>query len=447
MKKNIYCFIPYLFAISLVACGGGGNGGDDGIDTGSSPDVEVATIPDLQSSTRNEKVILSGVLVDAGPVSGLSYETDTQSGITNELGQFQYSEGEGIQFSLGGQSIGNSVVAGPILTTTALAGASEDNPDPFINTTRLLQTLDVDGNPDNGIQISPAAATAVMDNGLSLDIDQSIMEFEMDADVLTLVINGDQENTPSELIASDVATNNSVTTIVNSYLIGAWNISLPSELDEDEDSLHTYLILLPNKSFVFANITKSDFDGSGPCGNLGLETGTYSSTTDTLQLTAAFDTNGCKGLFDNSDGEVTGKTIDLSIISTSANEMVVQFLDDEPIDVTLNRAVSSSSDLTGLWQEDGLNAFLQFLPNGIFYFIEDPAITDSGEPFIEIARYDFDATEATINLEFLASSESDSTIAGDTLRATNVELSETKLHFLVPEDDDSSVSLSRVTAF
>ena len=46
-----------------------------------------------------------GVLID-GPVSGVSHETESLSGVTDEAGTFEYLEGETVRFFLGGTTLG-----------------------------------------------------------------------------------------------------------------------------------------------------------------------------------------------------------------------------------------------------------------------------------------------------------------------------------------------------
>ena len=66
--------------LSLVACGGG---------SGSSQS---------SSTTSDTK---TGTFIDS-PVMGLSYSSTSHSGITNSAGEFTYTKGETVTFSLGG---------------------------------------------------------------------------------------------------------------------------------------------------------------------------------------------------------------------------------------------------------------------------------------------------------------------------------------------------------
>ncbi len=92
-----------------------------------------------------------GQFIDA-PVSGISYSTD--GGVTRQLtdadGFFEYQDGDVVYFSLGGIEFGSANGAG-ILQPIDLQKGSV----PAASTmARVLLTLDGDGNPGNGIQIS-----------------------------------------------------------------------------------------------------------------------------------------------------------------------------------------------------------------------------------------------------------------------------------------------------
>ena len=106
------------------------------------------------------KTDLVGVFLDS-PVSGVSYETETKSGKTDENGNFEYDEGEIITFSVGNIILG-SAVASDTLTpmSLALSGSELSNPE-VQNIAAFLQTLDSDGNVENGITITEEVVNAI----------------------------------------------------------------------------------------------------------------------------------------------------------------------------------------------------------------------------------------------------------------------------------------------
>ncbi|OED38720.1 hypothetical protein AB833_18725 [Chromatiales bacterium (ex Bugula neritina AB1)] len=110
----------------------------------------VATLV-LSSGCGGEQDKKKGVFLD-GPVSGLSYETESLSGVTDSDGSFEYREGETIVFSLGDIAF-HQVDAAETVTPMELAGTDDPFDSGVLNVVRLLQTLDSDSDPSNGIEI------------------------------------------------------------------------------------------------------------------------------------------------------------------------------------------------------------------------------------------------------------------------------------------------------
>ena len=88
------------------------------------------------------------------------------SGTTDENGIFKYNHGDTVEFKLGSLSLGKAKGAA-IVTPMELAG---DNDNRLRNLLILLQSLDADGNPENGISI-PASAASAVSASINLDSD------------------------------------------------------------------------------------------------------------------------------------------------------------------------------------------------------------------------------------------------------------------------------------
>ncbi len=132
-------FGSLAMAVALLsACGGGGSSPDD-------PSVEPAT------PTSPTEVTKTGVFTDSA-VANIQYHTATQSGFTSGLGEYEYVEGETVTFSIGGIALPPVPATGRITPADMTDGGS--SADQLTNILRLLQSLDEDGNPDNGITIS-----------------------------------------------------------------------------------------------------------------------------------------------------------------------------------------------------------------------------------------------------------------------------------------------------
>lgn len=187
-----------VLGVILTACGGGGGSGGGG---GGS------TTPDP---------VLTGVLTDA-VVSGVAYATETHSGFTNANGQYEYEAGETVTFSIGGIQLG-TVAAGPVITPLTLAGATDVTDQQVTNIVRLLLTLDADGNPDNGIEIS--AATRMAASGISIDFDVPVADFSSDPVVAALIVAAD--TTSTALVDGTSAQNHLSETLASTWGLMNW---------------------------------------------------------------------------------------------------------------------------------------------------------------------------------------------------------------------------------
>lgn len=107
--------------------------------------------------------VLKGVFLDEA-VQGLSFKTATQNGITNAAGEFTYVAGETVTFSLGDLELG-SAMAEAVVTPINLAQSTDANAGieslSVQNIAALLQTLDEDGDAENGINILPSVTTSI----------------------------------------------------------------------------------------------------------------------------------------------------------------------------------------------------------------------------------------------------------------------------------------------
>lgn len=166
--------VPFrLFSsVLLLALLAGCNSESGGIPTG------VPTVED--------DPVLTGAFIGGGTVAGLHYATATRSGTTNADGEFQYLGGEAVTFSIGGTELGSAPGADvispfdlfgmkPPSTERAirreLNNLKTTNFDRVANMALLLQTLDADSDPDNGIDLEDWD-TSLMSATISLDSDQ-----------------------------------------------------------------------------------------------------------------------------------------------------------------------------------------------------------------------------------------------------------------------------------
>lgn len=140
MNSTKHFKLAALVAATLLASCGGGSG---------SGNPNNASAPPTGSQT--------GIFTDAA-VQGLSYTTSSGvTGTTTAAGEFDFNPGDTVTFRLGALVLGE-LPAKELLTPIDLAGNSQAY---LENLLVILQSLDDDGNPDNGITIPPAAAAAM----------------------------------------------------------------------------------------------------------------------------------------------------------------------------------------------------------------------------------------------------------------------------------------------
>jgi hypothetical protein len=117
------------------------------------------------SSASSEGPVLTGVFLD-NVVAGIAYSNSPsgKSGVTTSLGEYEYVEGDTVTFSIGDLAL-PPVPAKGVVTPADIAQAAHINDSTAATVTKtnilqLLQTLDNDNDPSNGIQL-PSTAAAI----------------------------------------------------------------------------------------------------------------------------------------------------------------------------------------------------------------------------------------------------------------------------------------------
>lgn len=140
------------------------------------------------SKRAADPAVQSGVFVDS-PVAGLGYSTDSRDGLTDDQGRFEYLADETVTFRIGDLELG-STLAGELLSPLDMIEGAEDASHPaVINMAVLLQSLDADGDLNNGIQISEAIAAGVSDHANALLWDQPPADFAVAVQALLDELN------------------------------------------------------------------------------------------------------------------------------------------------------------------------------------------------------------------------------------------------------------------
>ena len=145
--KNIFKIstLSIITILALSSCGGG-----------SSTSSNDSTTPMVADTGSNVK---QGYFVDSG-VEGLDYNATPsgKTGVTDENGSFDYVDGDIVRFSVGNLELGEAEPAEDGLVTPKNIIpddiiSEEDKVEAEGLMLRVLQSIDADNNPENGIEI------------------------------------------------------------------------------------------------------------------------------------------------------------------------------------------------------------------------------------------------------------------------------------------------------
>lgn len=143
--KKLFKLAAVAAAISfLSACGGSDS---------SSEDIIEDDLADVVTETYQ------GTFIDSA-VAGINYECGDTTGVTDVEGKFNYQLGDTCTFKIGDFSLGsiaNMSIEAPIVTPFDIAEDDEQ----AIKIASLLQTIDADGDPENGIDITAFDASGL----------------------------------------------------------------------------------------------------------------------------------------------------------------------------------------------------------------------------------------------------------------------------------------------
>jgi len=351
MKK--FALIPFL-CTGLVACGGSGSSG-----------------------SSDTAAVQNGVFIDS-PVVNIGYRTQSQEGVTSSSGEYSYVEGETVTFFIGDLEL-PPVSATGVVTPLDLAGATDTSNDTVINIIRLLQTLDEDGDADNGITITEIAKN----NATQVNFELSVQEFEASTAVTSLVANSGSTNTAliSEGAAiahfEDTLAEEGLDFVANANISGVWTTNLT-------DNELLAFVFFQDGTYVHLEVDEeAPIDSENEIS--GMEWGTYvrDSETGELDIEIRFDNNGDTGLTDAANGQTT------IFAQVAGDTLTLQFDDNQNgtigTDEELDFTRTTSSGLSGVWSTDltdnELLAFV-FFDDGTYAHLE----VDEVEPFDQVGE-------------------------------------------------------------
>lgn len=367
---NTTLFLTISTIFGLGGCSGGGDS--------SSPDTSGAN---------------TGIFVDS-PVSNIGYRTETLEGETNSLGEYEYDDGETVTFFIG-DLVFPPVRAAAIVSPLNIVQTLDTSDPSVINMIRLLQTLDTDGNPDNGITISDTAKSTAT----QVDFTLSEADFETSSAVVSLISNAGQDSAVTALVSTtDAIAHFELELAPTLAIIGSWYLEESSAVDSAFND-HVVLTFFANGYYHMAQEGLTDTFRNGTS---GMEWGTYSYNGTTLIADDLLDTNETWG-FSHPDNGIPGQFI----VDVAVNSNTLTFGAGE-VDA-LNLARVNSNSIVGGWVAGSSSAVdatsMTFLDDGNFMLIHgDNSSNDPcgcGQAGIEFGSYSWDSGTDSLTYSFL----------------------------------------------
>lgn len=170
-KKYSKFFFVWLIAVLIAAFISCGSDNDD------DDPVEINEQP---------AQVFSGTFIGSA-ISGMTFTSGSESGTIDADGTFTYPEGESVTFKIGELVLGSAPGAETISPIDLAEGATDVNDPHVTNICVFLQTLDQDGDLNNGIHITTEIADAVSAYADKINFDQSTADFAADGNVTALL--------------------------------------------------------------------------------------------------------------------------------------------------------------------------------------------------------------------------------------------------------------------
>jgi hypothetical protein len=359
-------------ALLLSACGGGSNSGVAPAPPGPSGDNGPSDVPAPQI----------GMFLDA-PVAGIAYRIvgKTEVKQTNANGEYEYQPGEQVIFSIGGIEL-PAVAATGIVTPLTVFDTNDLTAPSVVNLARLLQTLDTDGNPENGITIAAAAHSNAA--GMAVNFADTAA---FETSVVNLIANG---GGATELVTSQDAIEHVQAQLVANglSLVGTWKV-------REVAGVVTTVTFLNDGHYLLVQTDPDADESGGP----GVEYGTYTwnSTTGELSVKVVKETDGEWGL-----SHPLGKTI--AELKSDGSVLEVHDTEDDVAEVFAMDRLAADADhpLVGTWKGPaevcGCElSLVMFTADGDYVMAEIAEADAAGQSGFEVGTYDW--TDGVLSVE------------------------------------------------
>ncbi|PWQ93961.1 hypothetical protein [Leucothrix arctica] len=349
-------------ALLLHGCGGSSNSSDE---------VEIIDPPTL-----------TGVFLDS-PVANIDYKTfdgdvETRSGVTDIDGKYDYEAGETVVFSIGALEF-PPVAAAATVTPLDIADTDDPNDTEAVNMIRLLQTLDKDGDPSNGIEITDTA------KAVASPIDSfNVSDEDFSASVQTLITSGGQDDEPTELVSAAEAVAHFEDTLADSgvtfnTLTGSWQLT-----GEEAVIFH----FLPDGRYLAMQWEEVN-------GSEGFEYGTYTATDGSITFVTRENNDGYALTCDEDRGVLCDGSngIEPGVWGYSfSDEGQLVFSVPEDGDFGFDKLEATDSPIDGLWENRDAKNLLFFTKGsatsaGYFFYVDYGSEGDDYDTNLDVGTY------------------------------------------------------------
>ncbi len=319
----------------------------------------------------------TGVFLDS-PVTGLNYRTASiPAGVTNAKGEFNYREGETVSFYIG-ELILPSIKAGAQITPADLGGGLSTAT--TVNILQLLQSLDQDGNPANGIGILDSAKDAFVGTGLDI----ASPTFDASASAIL--------NSIGKTLVSEAAANAHFSSTLKAQLKGSWLFS-------EGAGKRNVLTFFDDTHYIIVH-EHSD-DGDQLAGSAEYGTYTYDLQANKLMLEVIRESDNSGGLCD----KYGAATLDIQATDTSLSLEIPGCGT-----AVFDKVVRTTNPIVGAWlyieypstistddRSDNYNV-LTVLPNNEYVIVHSRDGFSDTQVKGEFAPYSYTGTTFTIGL-------------------------------------------------
>lgn len=287
-------FAMTALASALVACGGGGS--DTASDGGGS---------------GGGSTVKTGQFVDS-PVQGLDYYIDSvKAGTTNAAGEFTYPSGKSVTFRVGNVTLGTTT--GADLSTVTPADLTVD-PASLTNILVLLQSLDSDANPANGITI-PAARAAALTTSLDLSASgTTLASVQASLPSLALVSSSAANSHFVSSVVSNAKVSSEVSRVADS-VVGIWYFQCDGNGRKQVSELSK-----KSNTFFIGKTLRRRYQNSDCTGNYSTELADAPDRRDEVQLLGGYSLpDGRFVLSTSSYSNLTGPEVEFETVTVSAD--------------------------------------------------------------------------------------------------------------------------------